>query len=83
MKLFKVLSKVNQIEKISFLKILDGFCTESRKITPQVDQILSQGANQLKNVDDANIAKLFNLLNEKYSAHLEKKLNLATISLIL
>jgi hypothetical protein len=59
MKLLKILSKVNQIEKISFLKILDGFCTESRKITPQVDQILSQGANQLKNVDDANIAKVF------------------------
>ena len=37
MNLLKILSKVNQIEKISFLKILDGFCTESRKITPQVD----------------------------------------------
>ncbi|MCD4806999.1 MAG: hypothetical protein K8R13_05400, partial [Methanococcoides sp.] len=81
MKLFKVLSKVNQIEKISFLKILDGFCTESRKITPQVDQILSQGANQLKNVDDANIAKLFKLLNEKYSAHLEKKIKFSNYQL--
>ena len=81
MKLLKILSKVNQIEKISFLKILDGFCTESRKITPQVDQILSQGANQLKNVDDANIAKLFNLLNEKYSAHLEKKIKFSNYQL--
>ena len=42
MKLLKVLSKVNQIEKILFLKILDSFCAESRKITPQVDQILSK-----------------------------------------
>ena len=81
MKLLKVLSKVNQIEKISFLKILDGFCAESRKITPRVDQILSQGANQLKNVDDANIAKLFNLLNEKYSAHLEKKIQFSNYQL--
>jgi hypothetical protein len=81
MKLLKILSKVNQIEKISFLKILDGFCTESRKITPQVDQILSQGANQLKNVDDANIVKLFNLLNEKYSAHLEKRIKFSNYQL--
>ncbi len=81
MKLFKVLSKVNQIEKIAFLKILDGFCAESRKITPQIDKILSQSANQLKNVDDANIVKLFNLLNEKYSAHLEKKIEFSDYQL--
>ena len=81
MKLLKVLSKVNQIEKISFLKILDGFCAESRKITPQVDQILSQGANQLKNVDDANIVKLFNLLKDKYSYHLREKIKFSNYQL--
>ena len=81
MKLLKVLSKVNQIEKISFLKILDGFCAESRKITPQVDQILTQSANQLKNVDDANIVKLFNLLNDKYSKHLEEKIKFSNYQL--
>ncbi len=71
MRLLKVLSKVNQIEKISFLKIIDSFCAESRKITPQVDTILNQGANQLKNMDDADIVKLFNLLKSKYRDHLE------------
>jgi len=81
MKLFKVLSKVNQIEKISFLKILDSFCTESRKITPQIDKILSQSANQLKNVDDANIVKLFNLLSQKYSTHLEEKIKFSNYQL--
>jgi len=81
MKLLKVLSKVNQIEKISFLKILDGFCAESRKITPQVDHILSQGANQLKNVDDANIVKLFNLLKEKYSIQLQEKIKFSNYQL--
>ena len=69
MKLLKVLSRVNQIEKISFLKILDSFCAESRKITPQVDQILTQSANQLKNVDDAIIVKLYNLLKDQYTSH--------------
>ena len=81
MKLLKVLSNVNQIEKISFLKILDGFCAESRKITPQIDQILSQSANQLKNVDDANIVKLFNLLQDKYSTHLEDRIKFSNFQI--
>ncbi|HYX09485.1 MAG TPA: hypothetical protein VE912_22330, partial [Bacteroidales bacterium] len=81
MKLLKVLSKVNQIEKISFLKILDSFCAESRKITPQVDQILTQSANQLKNVDDANIVKLFNLLKDKYASHIEKRIKFSNYQL--
>lgn len=81
MKLLKVLSNVNQIEKISFLKILDGFCAESRKITPQIDQILTQSANQLKNVDDANIVKLFNLLQDKYSAHLEDRIKFSNFQI--
>ncbi len=81
MELLKILSRVNQIEKISFLKILDSFCSESRKITPQVDLILSQGDNQLKNVDDANIVKLFKLLSEKYSAHLENKIKFSNYQL--
>ncbi|HKJ33710.1 MAG TPA: hypothetical protein VKA34_17900 [Balneolales bacterium] len=81
MKLLKVLSKVNQIEKISFLKILDSFCAESRKITPQIDQILTQSANQLKNVDDANIVKLFNLLKDKYESHIEKRIKFSNYQL--
>jgi len=81
MKLLKVLSRVNQIEKILFLKILDSFCAESRKITPQVDQILTQSANQLKNVDDANIVKLFNLLKDKYASHIEKRIKFSNYQL--
>lgn len=81
MKLLKVLSKVNQIEKISFLKILDTFCAESRKITPQVDQILTQSSNQLKNVDDANIVKLFNLLKDNYASHLENSIKFSNYQL--
>ena len=79
--LLKVLSRVNQIEKISFLKILDSFCDESRKITPQVDQILTQSANQLKNVDDGNIVKLFNMLKDKYASHIEKRIKFSDYQL--
>jgi len=80
-KLLKILSRVNQIEKIAFLKILDSFCAECRKITPQVDQILTQSANQLKNVDDANIVKLFNLLKDKYASHIEKRIKFSNYQL--
>ncbi|MBU1185812.1 MAG: hypothetical protein KJ908_02865 [Acidobacteria bacterium] len=52
MRLIDVLDTVNQIEKSSFLKILDGFCSEIRKSDPKVDQILSVGDGQLKNVDE-------------------------------
>jgi len=72
MKLLKILGIVNQIEKISFLKILDGFCGEFRKMTPTVEKILTEGDNQLKNVDDKNIIRLFNLLSEKYSNPLQR-----------
>ena len=81
MKLLKVLSRINQIEKISFLKILDSFCAESRKMTPQIDQILTQSANQLKNVDDAIIVKLFNLLRDKYASHIENRIKFSNFQL--
>ena len=74
MKLIKVLNIVNQIEKSSFLKIIDGLCMELRDSIPQVDKILSESDGQLKNVDNANIVRLFHLFKEKYSSHLQEKL---------
>lgn len=74
MRIIDVLDTVNQIEKSSFLKILDGFCCEIRKSDPKVDQILSVGDGQLKNVDDENIADLFQLLAPQYSNHLGEKI---------
>jgi len=75
MKLLKVLGQVNQIEKISFLKILDSLCVECRKMSPKVNDILLQGENQLKNVDNENIVNLFNLLKDKYLAELKNRLD--------
>ena len=75
MKLLKVLGKVNQIEKISFLKILDGLCVECRKMSPKVNDILLQGENQLKNVDNENVVNLFNLLKDKYIVELNNRLD--------
>jgi len=74
MRFIYVLATINQIEKSSFLKILDCFCTKNRKSKPKIDQILSEGDGQLKNVDDENIADLFQLLTPQYKAHLREKI---------
>jgi len=71
MNLIKVLSRVNQIEKISFLKILDKYSEENRDKNPQVDKILSDSDNVLKKAEDSNIVQLFNLLRDDYTSHLE------------
>jgi len=81
MRLIKVLDLVNQIEKSSFLKILDGFCIELRKTTPQIDEILSECEGQLKNVDNQNIVNLFNLLKDKYATHLSNKIKFSDYQL--
>lgn len=74
MRLIKVLDIVNQIEKSSFLKILDGFCLDLRKEKPKIDKILAEGAGEIKKVDDTNIVDLFNLLSDQYYAHLEERI---------
>ncbi len=81
MRLVKILDFVNQIEKSSFLKILDGFCLELKKTTPQIDKILSEGEGQLKNVDNQNIVNLFNLLKDKYLTHLYNKIRFSDFQL--
>jgi len=81
MRLIKVLDIVNQIEKSSFLKILDGFCLELRKTKSQIDKILSEGEGQLKNVDNNNIVNLYNLLNQEYKAYIQKRIKFSDYQL--
>ena len=66
-----MLSKVNQIEKISFLKILDKYSEENREKNPKIDKILSDSDNVLKKAEDTNIVQLFNLLRDEYIEHLK------------
>ena len=81
MRLIKVLDIVNQIEKSSFLKILDGFCLELRKTKSQIDKILSEGEGQLKKVDNNNIVNLYNLLNQEYKAYIQKRIKFSDYQL--
>lgn len=81
MNLLKVLSKVNQIEKISFLKILDKYSDENREKNPKIDKILSDSDNVLKKVDDSNIVQLFNLLRKEYTDHLKNSVKFSNFQL--
>ncbi len=76
MKLIQLLGTVNQIERTSFLRILDGFCADVRKgeAVPEVDRLLSESDGKLKNVDDINIAALFQHFSARYSDHLQERL---------
>jgi hypothetical protein len=74
MNLINVLGSVNQIEKISFLKILDKYCEESRENNPKIDKILTDSDNVLKKADDSNIVQLFNFLKNDYTKHLSHRI---------
>ena len=81
MNLIKVLSRVNQIEKISFLKILDKYCEESRVKNPKIDKILTESDNVLKKAEDSSIVHLFTLLREDYRKYLEGKIIFSNLQL--
>lgn len=71
MNLLKILNKVNQIEKIAFLKILDKYSEAQREKNPKVDKILAETDNVLKKAGDSNIVELFYMLRDDYASHLE------------
>lgn len=67
MKLVKILDKVNSLEKNSFLKIIDGIKSCNPKNNKEIDKILSDTSNDLKNVDSINIAKVFILIKNEFA----------------
>lgn len=81
MNLIKVLGKVNQIEKTSFLKILDKYSEENRDKNPKIDRILSESDNILKKAEDSNIVQLFNLLRNEYTQHLKHGIRFSNFQL--
>lgn len=74
MRLIRILDQITQIEKISFLKILDGICSDLGKPNPRVNKILNEGDGQIKKVDDENIGDLFHLISEQYKSCLNEKI---------
>ena len=67
MKLEKILDNLNSFEKNSFLKIIDGILASNPKNSKEIDMVLSDSSRDLKNTDNINIGKVFNLIEEEYS----------------
>jgi hypothetical protein len=70
MKLEKILDQLNSFEKNSFLKIIDCILAEDPKNQSEVDKILSDSSRDLKNMDNINIVRIFNLLRGEFTEFL-------------
>jgi RecB family endonuclease NucS len=74
MKLIDVLNEMNSFEKNSFLKILDNIIANEPKEQKEIDRILSSSDRGLKDTDLKNIVKIFILLEDEFSEHIENSL---------
>ncbi len=81
MRLLKVLNTVNQIEKSSFLKIIDNICAKSKKTKPQIERILSEVDGQLKNIDNEQIVEIFNHNKNEFKEKIGEKLKFNSFQL--
>ena len=71
MKLVKILDQLNSFEKNAFLKIVDNIVANNPKKIKEIELILSETDKNLKNVDNLNIAKVFNFIEDEYAAYLK------------
>lgn len=67
MKLADVLDRLNSLEKISFIKILDNIRVNLNKNYKQIDKILSEvDGSGLKNADSVLVSQLFDFLEDEF-----------------
>ena len=68
MKLEKILSNLNSLEKNSFIKIIDNIIANSPKNSKAIDKILAETDNTgLKSLDNVIISKIFSLIETEFS----------------
>ncbi len=72
MKLLSVLDNTNTLEKNSFYKILDTLVEKNSSL--EVSEIINTNNRELKNVDNENISKLFELTTKDYQELIESTL---------
>ena len=71
MKLEKILDSVNSLEKNSFLKIIDNIISNNPHNHKKIEKILSENNNNLRGIDNINIAKVFNLITDEFTELIE------------
>lgn len=70
MKLELILDKLNSFEKNSFLKIINDIVADNPKNIKEVDKILSSDTGRdLKSMDNINVARVFNLVQEEFAEY--------------
>ena len=73
MKLEAILEHLNSFEKNSFLKIIDSILADNPKNAVEVDKILSDTSRDLKNMDNINVAKVFNLVADEFAEYVKSE----------
>ncbi len=81
MKLEGVLNQVNSFEKNSFLKIIETINSKSPKNYKEIEKILSEKDGVLKNADNINIVKVFQLVENEFSDYVKGEFTDATSQL--
>ena len=81
MKLEKILDQLNSFEKNSFLKVITNIIDEAPKKSKEIEAILVNSDKDLKNVDNLNIAKVLNLVEDEFSNYIKCELVEATSQL--
>lgn len=79
MKLERILDQLNSFEKNAFLKIIDAIVASRPAIAKEVDKILSSGngdsygSRDFKNLDHANVARVFHVIQNDFAAHVKSE----------
>ncbi len=81
MKLEKILDQLNSFEKNSFLKVITNIIDEVPKKSKEIEAILVNSDKDLKNVDNINIAKVLNLVEDEFANYIKSELVEATSQL--
>jgi hypothetical protein len=71
MKLEKILEHLNSFEKNSFLKIIDCILAKKPKNISEIEKILIDKNKDLKNMDNINVAKVFNLVQDEFADYVK------------
>ncbi|MDQ3050912.1 MAG: hypothetical protein M3Q95_08520 [Bacteroidota bacterium] len=75
MKLEKILEQLNSFEKNSFLKIIDSILSKNPKNAKEVDKVLNEHSRDLKNMDNINVARVFNLVQDEFAQCIRNEFN--------
>jgi hypothetical protein len=73
MKLEQILPRLNSLEKNSFLKIVDNILSEFPKKSKEIEKILDEYSKDLKSVDNINITRIFNLIQDEFTEFLSSE----------